>query len=110
MSNWNYRLCKVTFNKGEEFEEVSYEIREAYYNDDGSIWAVTDEAVGLYGDTPETAKRTYEWFGLAFQKEVIDLDTFVFAKRDSDNVDEQEFAEFESEDFTELLKSLDKPV
>lgn len=108
--NWNYRLCKVIFDKGEESEEVSYEIREAYYNDDGSIWAVTDQAVGIYGDTVETAKRSYEWVGLAYQKEVIDLDTYVFAKRDSDAVDEDGFAEVEGEDFNELLKSLDKPI
>lgn len=108
--NWNYRLVKVTFNKGEESEEITYEIRETYYNDDGSIWAVTDNAVGTYGDTVETAKRCHEWIGLAFQKEVIDLDTFVFAKRDSDNVDDDILTEFENEDFTELLKSLDKPV
>lgn len=110
MSTWNYRLCKVTYNKGEESEEVSYEIREAYYNDDGSIWAVTDDAVGIYGDTPETAKRTYVWVGLAYEKEIIDLDTFVFAKRDNDEVDENELAEIEGEDFNELIKSLDKPV
>ncbi len=85
---WNYRLCKQTY-RGDGYEEDSYEIREAYYNKDGSIWAVTENAKGVYGDTIESAKECITWMQQAFEKEIIDLDTFVFAKADfEDNEDE----------------------
>lgn len=77
--SWNYRLVKATYNKGTENEEVYFEIREAYYNDDGSIWAMTEEKAGIFGESPEEAEKVLERMSLAFHKEVIDLDTFVFA-------------------------------
>lgn len=76
---WNYRLVKVTYNKGTENEEVYFEIREAYYNDDGSIWAMTEEKAGIFGESPEEAEKVLERMSLAFRKDIIDLDAFVFA-------------------------------
>jgi hypothetical protein len=117
MSDWNYRLCKITYNKGEDIEEVSYEIRETYYNDDGRVWAITEKAVGLYGDTPEVAKECYRRFGLAFEKEVIDLDTIEYAplKNGAGGIDEDNLTKIEEEDFDEAFSELmkkqdDKPV
>ena len=80
--SWNYRLCKSVY-KGADYEEVTYDIREAYYNKDGGIWAITDNAVGIVGEDIDSVKQSLTWMQLALEKEVIDLDTFVFAKADS---------------------------
>lgn len=80
---WNYRLCKTTY-KGEGYEEDSYEIREAYYNNAGGIWAVTENAKGVYGETIDEVKTCMAYMQAAFEKEVIDLNTFIFAKADFD--------------------------
>jgi hypothetical protein len=95
---WNYRICKKTYRTGgteanpTESTCVSYEIHEAYYNENGGIWAVTEEPVtlGAYidlGDETEAEKiaelhKTLDWMRLALAKGVIDLDTYVFAEQD----------------------------
>lgn len=83
---WNYRLCKTTYNADdEETKEVIHEIREAYYNKDGGIWAVTEHAVGVSSDDGlDGIKDAFRKMQLALDKDVIDLNTFVFAKADFD--------------------------
>ena len=78
---WNYRLCKQTYKDTVGHDELFYEIREAYYNKDGGIWAVTENAKGVCGDTPADIKQCLEWMQIALQKDIIDLDTFIFAER-----------------------------
>lgn len=97
MSHWNYRVCKSTY-KGDGYEEVTYEIREAYYNADGSIWAVTETAKGVFGDNIQEIKQCLEWMQLAVNKEVIDLDTLVFAPMDkTDTGIEEEWLDSDSD-------------
>ena len=81
--SWNYRLCKSTY-KGDGYEEVSYVIHEVYYNKDGSIWAVTENGASVYGESVGEAKEVMDKMLRAFEKDVIDLDTIVFAERTSD--------------------------
>ena len=83
--SWNYRLCKETYRKDCADEEVGYSIREAYYNKNGGIWAITEHAIGVYGESVDDIKRCLEWMQSALEKEIIDLDVFVFEKADSDN-------------------------
>lgn len=80
MSHWNYRICKETYGKGTPYEEVGYTIREAYYNNDGEIWAVTEGSKGVHADDLNGIKTGLDWMMLALGKEVVDLDTIVFAK------------------------------
>ena len=78
---WNYRLCKETYKDG-DFEEVGYQIKEAYYNKEGGIWAVTENGASIYGESVEEAREVLQKMQSAFEKEVLDLDGFVFAKAD----------------------------
>ena len=85
MSHWNNRVCKETKNG-----TVYYEIREAYYNDDDEIWAVTEDGVSVGCDiwddqvTEEDCikdmKETVERFRLCFEKPVVDIDNITYAK------------------------------
>jgi hypothetical protein len=81
---WNYRICKETYRKGDPHEEVGFTIREVYYNKDGGIWAATEGSKGVYGDSAEDIRQGLEWMSLALSKDIIDMDTFVFAKPDFD--------------------------
>jgi len=81
---WNYRLCKETYNKATPDEELSYTIREVYYNKAGNIWGVTETAASVFGETAKDAQKCAELMQLAFQKEIIDLDAFVFSNPDFD--------------------------
>ncbi len=85
--SWNFRVCKET--KG---NVAKYSIHEAYYNDDGEIWGVTDDETGVASyltQAPETEedrlfemKQTIDMMLIAFEKDVIDLDTVEFADHD----------------------------
>jgi len=89
VSHWNNRVCKET--KG---DTVTYEIREVYYNDDGEIWAVTQEPVGVHSAVwdigfPEDfflneMKETIRRLDKAMTQPIIDLDTIIFASNDDD--------------------------
>ena len=85
---WNYRLCKSTY-KDNDYDEVSYEIKEAYYNKAGQVWAVTENRAGVFGETVEEAKRCLEMMKRAFEEDVLDMDTFVFAKADFEEGEEE---------------------
>lgn len=119
---WNYRLCKKTHrgdtNDPNKVTCVSYEIHEAYYNKDGSVWAITEDpvTVGSYLefmeeiDEIEAEKlaelgKTLDWMRLALDKEIIDLDTYVFAQPDDgddeEDEDDDEFIESDVEEESE---------
>ncbi len=84
MGHWNYRLCR---QKAPNAAVYTYGIHEAYYNPDGTIWAITEDAVSAGFDEFEPAdaeavesmKKTLGWMALALDKPMIDLETFQFA-------------------------------
>ena len=86
--SWNFRVCKEM--KGSNV--VKYSIHEAYYNDDGEVWGVTEaetRVVSYLTDAPETEedrlfemKQTIDWMLEAFEKDIIDLDTVEFAEQE----------------------------
>ena len=45
--HWNYRIVRKTEEFGGRVH-VTYAIHEVHYNEDGSIWAVTEDPVSLY--------------------------------------------------------------
>jgi hypothetical protein len=87
--SWNYRLCR-TKSQAPGSEVYTYGIHEAYYNKDGSIWAITENAVSVGFDEFEPAdmeaiesmRKTLGWMALALDKPIIDLSTFVFSPQD----------------------------
>ena len=89
--HWNYRICKQTYDKETKHAEVLFSLREAYYNDSGELNAVTENSVGLHGETLEDLQDGFEKMKLAFNKPVIDVDTQVFVGFDDDDVDSDIF-------------------
>jgi len=88
---WNYRLCKEKVRDDVGGEPVYYySVREAFFNQDGSIWAIGGEAslgCDKYAtDTEEWVKsdlqQDLEHQRQAFSRAVIDLDTIVYAAQE----------------------------
>lgn len=81
--SWNYRLTKSTF-KDSNYEEELFEVREVHYNRAGGIWAVSEKTAGVCGLTIEETVETLFKIEQAFDKDIIDLDNFIFATADLD--------------------------
>jgi hypothetical protein len=67
MSCWNHRVVKETLPNGEDW----YTVREVYYNADGTIYAYTQEAVGISGYTIEELREYTQWVLAALDKPVL---------------------------------------
>ena len=85
MSHWNNRVCKETKNG-----TVYYDIRECYYNNDGEIWAVTEEGISVGCDVYDESvteedcikdmKESVERFEKCFDKPIVDIDNIEYAE------------------------------
>ena len=83
---WNYRVaCKKLEVKidlsNDVYEEDCFGIVEAYYNDQGEIYATTERFIEPYGETLEELKRNLETIQKAFNLPVLDLDNIVYSKQ-----------------------------
>lgn len=83
--SWNYRVgykkLKVDIDLSNDvYEEDCFGIVETYYNDQGEIYATTEQFVEPYGETLEELKWSFEKMKEAFDKPVLDLDTIVYAE------------------------------
>jgi hypothetical protein len=92
---WNYRLCKQTTKTSNTGVIVSYGIHEVYYNEDGTIWGVTENPTTIgfdefeikdSGVVFEYASDTLKKIQLALTKPILDLDTIEYVEQhDSTN-------------------------
>lgn len=61
MGHWNHRVVKKVFNKGTENEEEQYSIREVFYNNDGSIYAYTENPIDLACESLDGLREYIGW-------------------------------------------------
>ena len=80
---WNYRLCKETIKTPSGETEEVYSVREVYYNPDGSIWGITEDAVSLVGESrEEIANVVMDILGvLTAWTDILDLDNLELKPR-----------------------------
>ena len=77
---WNYRVCKQTHHFPDEepfkdFEpEVTYEIKEIYYDDKGEIDSYRDGTCAVYSETPRGVGEVLKMMEKALKEPVVDLD------------------------------------
>lgn len=102
MGHWNYRIGrKKCQSEHREHPVYFYGIYEVFYNDDGTIWATTEEPVSIgveqyveLGDTEEWALKEIEGgldkMRIALTKEILDLDTIVFVERPDVNEEDEQ--------------------
>ncbi len=67
MSHWNHRVVKQILPDGSEWHSV----REVFYNDDGSIFAYTEEPVGIAGESIEELKQYAQWVLDCLDKDIL---------------------------------------
>ena len=91
MTSFNYRVGFRTVSYSvvddndhnlvvDTLEETQYGVVETYYNDDGEITFTSVEFQSPYGETLEELKWSFDKMKEAFDKEVLDLDTIVYAE------------------------------
>ena len=67
MGHWNHRVIQETLKNGDNW----FSVREVYYNDDGSIYAYTEEASKADGETIEGVKEYLKWCLNALDKPIL---------------------------------------
>ena len=74
MSHWNYRVVrrKRTDPDGKVFE--GFAIHEAYYDDAGRVWAITENGSEPYGETLEEMREDFDGMAAALDAPALDYD------------------------------------
>ena len=70
MSHWDYRVVRRVIAG-----EPELSIHEAYYRDDGSVRAITEDPVGVHGSTMEELVDDSNAYFRALDKPVLDYDS-----------------------------------
>lgn len=74
-AGWNYRVVKRTYHAGDASrEEDEYGVYEAYYREDGSIYALSEDPVSPHGETMDEFRDSMEAYSAALEKPVLDYD------------------------------------
>lgn len=60
MSHWNHRVIKHVYDTPDGDQAVWYNIHEVYYNEDGTIWAHTENPTAGHGETIEELRESLE--------------------------------------------------
>ncbi len=68
---WQYRVVRRTIGPN----TYSYGIYQAYYKEDGTCLALSDDTVGAYGDSRSELVADYTLLGDAFKLPTLDYDT-----------------------------------
>ena len=67
MSHWNHRVFKETLADGSAW----YSVREVFYNEDGSIYAHTEEAADISGRSIKEIREYTQWVLDCLDKPVL---------------------------------------
>ena len=65
---WNYRVVRT-----EEEQYDSYQLYEVYYDDDGKIEGMTENAMQPYGESVEELQSDLEYMMEALKQPVLDM-------------------------------------
>ena len=65
---WNYRVVRT---KEEQYD--SYQLYEVYYDDDGKIEGMTENAMEPYGESVEELQNDLEYMMEALKQPVLDM-------------------------------------
>ena len=65
---WNYRVVRT-----EEEQYDSYQLYEVYYDDDGKIEGMTENAMQPYGESVEELQNDLEYMMEALKQPVLDM-------------------------------------
>lgn len=102
MGYWNYvvvqRPNKMPDGTLDKYEPYIFGVHEAFYNEEDGIWAVTEEPITIIGDSFESLHSQMNCILQAFQRPVIDSETYKWAP-----------SGFDDDPVMKILDELDKP-
>ena len=98
MSYWNFRVCKEKYTSELDVDGLaSLSVREVYYNQDGSIWAVSENAISSHAeidadvnesDGLKELKADLQRMQECTKKPILNLDTIEFAEHELEYEDD----------------------
>lgn len=72
--SWNHRVVKRTWkNEGREDDHM-YGVHEAYYDENGKVFMITDNPTAPSGDNMEDLKENLEHMVKALEHPILDYD------------------------------------
>ena len=75
--NWNHRVVKRTYTSEDGkpvYREVMYGVHEAYYDEKGKVFMITDNPTAPSGDSMEELKESLEYMTKALEHPILDYD------------------------------------
>ena len=70
---WNYRVVRTERQTKKEQYDI-YQLYEVYYDDDGKIEGMTENAMQPYGESIEELKNDLQWMIEALREPVLDME------------------------------------
>ena len=70
---WNYRVVRTERQTKKEQYDI-YQLYEVYYDDDGKIEGMTENAMQPYGESLEELKNDLQWMMEALREPVLDME------------------------------------
>ena len=77
---WNHRVIKEILKDGSEW----FSIREVYYNDDGSIYAYTQEPIDIAGESLDELREYLQWCLSCLEAPVLEDGKVEFVHQDDE--------------------------
>ena len=102
MTHWNHRVVKKYYPKDDYTE---FAVKETFYNEDGSIYAYTQEPAKARGNSLESLRQYLEWCLKALDQPIL-VDGEVIFNDGGDG--EENWEEFDSVD--DFIESLDDEI
>ena len=84
---WNYRVVRTERQTKKEQYDI-YQLYEVYYDDDGKIEGMTENAMQPYGESIEELQKDLQWMMEALREPVLDMKEL--EKQFEDHINEQE--------------------
>jgi len=88
---WNHRVMKSIYPSG----EIMFSIREVYYNDDGTIYAHTEQPIAPIGETIEELRQSLEWMIKSLDNPILTGGEVKFVSYDDDLESEEDSNDLE---------------
>ena len=75
---WNHRVVKEVLDNGDEW----FTVREVFYNDDGSIFAYTEEPADVCGESIDEIREYLQWCLNCLDKPILEEGKVEFIYKD----------------------------
>ena len=101
MSHWNHRVVKQKLTDGTDW----FSVREVFYNDDGTIFAYSEDPIEISGESIDELRQSAQWVLACLDKEILIDGEVTFVDPEANHPDSRPTFETAENLFAELDKS-----